>query len=109
MVTPSRPAPPAVTVPEMIKPIREKVTVTVLFPDIVNDCGFVVPARPPDQDSKLEVPSGVAVKVTMVPSLKEAVQIWPQLIPPGDDVTVPPPVPALMIVSAWVSGVGGPT
>src|SRR5512135_885034 len=107
MVTPSRPAPPALTVPEMTKAMRVKAAVTVLFPFIVTGPGFAVPVRSPDQLSKLEPASGVAVKVTTVPSLKEAVQTGPQLIPNGEDTTVPAPVPALMTVSVKDFGAGG--
>jgi hypothetical protein len=90
--------------------MRVNATVTVLSPFIVNDCGFVVPVRLPDQVSKRESPFGVAVNVTMVPSLKEAVQATPQLSPLGDDVTVPSPVPTLMTVSAkdWGEGEEAP-
>ena len=50
-----------------------------------------VPLQPP----KVEPEAGVAVRVTMVPLLKFAEQVLPQLMPAGELVTVPVPVPAL--------------
>src|SRR5438128_1721959 len=43
---------------------------------------------------------GAAVSVTAVPLAKLAAQVAPQVIPPGELVTVPLPVPALLTVSA---------
>jgi hypothetical protein len=48
----------------------------------------------PVQPLKRETPLGVAVSVTTVMVLKVAVQVAPQLIPPGLDVTVPVPIPS---------------
>ena len=50
----------------------------------------------PDQPEKVELASGVAVKVTEVPWLNDAEQAVPQLIPAGLLVTVPAPVPVLV-------------
>jgi hypothetical protein len=47
---------------------------------------------------KVEVPSGVAVNVTEIPSRYVSVQSLPQLIPDGSLVTVPPPVPDFVTV-----------
>ena len=63
------------------------VAVTVLFASIVTTQD-PVPAQAPDQPLKVEPVAGVAVSVTMVPIAK--------LVPGGDDVTVPLPVPALV-------------
>ena len=49
----------------------------------------------PLQPAKVEPDAGVAVRVTTVPLLKFAEQVLPQLMPAGELVTVPLPVPAL--------------
>jgi hypothetical protein len=51
----------------------------------------------PVQPAKVEPDAGVGVKVTTVPLLKVDEQAVPQLIPAGELVTVPLPVPALMM------------
>src|SRR5690606_7254773 len=48
----------------------------------------------PDQPPNAEIASGTAVKVTLVPASKGAVQVAPQSMPAGTLVTVPPPEPA---------------
>jgi hypothetical protein len=58
------------------------------------------PAQPaPDQPAKLEPGAAVAVRVTVVPWTKLAVQTAPQLMPAGDESTVPEPAPVLVTVS----------
>jgi len=52
----------------------------------------------PSQPMKMERKLGVAVRVTVVPLLKEAEQVAPQLIPGGLEVTVPPTMPAFVTV-----------
>src|SRR5436853_6999469 len=62
-----------------------------------------VPAQPPPvQPVKVEPAAGAAVRVTAVPLVKLAAQVAPQVIPAGELVTVPLPVPALLTVSAKV-------
>ena len=62
-----------------------------------------VPEHPPPlQPVKVEPATGVAVSVTAVPLVKLAAQVAPQLIPTGELVTVPLPVPAGVTVSAKV-------
>jgi hypothetical protein len=51
------------------------------------------PAHAPLQPVKVECAAGVAVSVTLLPSSNGAVQTAPQLIPVGELVTVPLPVP----------------
>ena len=58
-----------------------------------------VPAHAPDQPANVELLFGAAVSVTMVPLVKLALHVAPQLIPAGLLVTVPAPVPALWTVS----------
>jgi hypothetical protein len=52
----------------------------------------------PDQPANVEPEAGVAVKVTAAPLLKLAEQVLPQLMPAGELVTVPLPVPAFATV-----------
>jgi len=59
----------------------------------------------PLQLVNVEAPSGVAVNVTAVPSLKLAEQVGPQLIPAGALVTVPLPVPVSSTIKFRVTAV----
>jgi hypothetical protein len=73
---------------------------TVLAVSIVK-AQVPVPPHAPDQPTKVEVPSGVAVSVTAVPVARPTEQVLPQLIPPVEDVTVPLPPPLLLTPSAY--------
>ena len=60
-----------------------------------------VPEQPlPLQPPKVEPAAGAAVSVTAVPLAKLAEQVAPQVMPAGELVTVPLPLPALLTVSA---------
>jgi hypothetical protein len=64
-----------------------------------------VPEQPPPlHPEKSESPPGDAVRVTEVPLIKDAEQVPPQLMPLGELVTVPLPVPAFVTVSVYVFG-----
>jgi hypothetical protein len=52
-----------------------------------------VPEQAPDQPAKVEPPTGDAVKVTSAPTVKFPVQMAPQVMPAGFEVTVPVPDP----------------
>ena len=73
--------------------------VTLWAPLMVTVQGAVPLHPPPLQPAKEDPPAAVAVRVTLVPLLKLAVQVAPQLIPAGLEVTVPVPVPLLVTVS----------
>ena len=58
-----------------------------------------LPLHAPLQPAKVDRHLGVAVRVTLVPFVKLALQLKPQLMPVGVDFTVPEPVPAFATVS----------
>lgn len=60
----------------------------------------LVPLHAPLQPPNVEPFVAAAVMVTLVPALKLALQAVPQLMPVGEEVTVPLPVPALPTVRA---------
>ena len=78
---------------------RVKVAVTDLAA-VIGTMQVPVPVQAPVHPVKVEVASGVAVRVTEVPESKEAEQVEPHEIPAGEDETVPPPVPAFDAESA---------
>ena len=68
-----------------------------------------VPVQPPPlQPVKVDPPSAVAVRVTVVLLKKLALQIVPQSMPVGAEATFPVPSPPLRIVTVKVPG-GGST
>jgi len=75
-----------------------KPAVTEWFPLIVS-VQVPVPEQSPDQPMNLEPAAALAVSVTGVPPLNCAVQVVPQLIPAGELVTVPEPLPDFATVS----------
>jgi hypothetical protein len=77
----------------------EKVAVTLLAAFITTEQEVPVPLHVPLQPEKVEPEAGVAVRVTLVPLAKDALQVSPQLIPLGNEVTVPLPLPDLLMVS----------
>ena len=76
---------------------RVKVAFTTLSADI-DTVHAPVPEQAPLQPAKVDPEAGVAVNVTDKVELKAAVQAEPQLIPAGLLVTVPLPVPSLVIM-----------
>src|SRR6187402_2172292 len=63
---------------------------------------------PPDHPVNVEVAAGVAVKTTSVSGAKSALQVAPQLIPGGSDVTTPVPSPERLTVSVRSPTSGAP-
>src|SRR5262245_65859179 len=76
-----------------------KVAVTDVAPITVTTHVPVPVQPPPLQPVKVDPATGAAVRVTMVPDVNETEQVVPQLMPAGELVTEPPPVPALLTVS----------
>ncbi len=78
------------------------VAVMLVAPEMVVVQVPVPPQPPPLQPVKTLFASGVAVRVTLLPEANRALQVAPQVIPAGLEVTVPVPVPALVTVSKYV-------
>src|SRR5207253_1191692 len=98
LVTVPLPVPAVVTVRAKVWTV--KVAVTVVAAESVTAHDPVPEHPPPLQPVKMEPAAAVAVSVTVVPLVKLAEQVTPQLIPAGELVTVPLPVPALLTASA---------
>jgi len=79
-----------------------KVAVTVVAAETVTTHDPVPEHPPPFQPVKVEPVAGVAVSVTALPLAKLAEQVTPQLMPAGELVTVPLPVPAGVTVRVKV-------
>jgi hypothetical protein len=62
-----------------------------------------LPVQAPLQPEKTAPAAGVATSVTVASALKLALQVPGQLMPPGDDVTVPEPV-TVVVRTLLVSG-----
>jgi len=103
LVTVPLPVPALLTVSAKLG--RAKVAVTVVAAKTVTVQAPVPEQPPPLQPLKVEPAAAVAVSVTAVPLGKLAEQVAPQLIPAGELVTVPLPVPALETVRVKVCGV----
>jgi hypothetical protein len=78
-----------------------KVAVTCLAASTLTTQVDAVPVHAPDQPANAEPLFGVAVKVTLVPDAKLALQAEPQEMPAGLLVTGPLPAPALETVKAY--------
>jgi hypothetical protein len=72
--------------------------VTELLP-VIDTVQPPLPVQLPDQPAKFESLAGVAVSVTEVPGSYWAEHVEPQLIPAGELVTEPLPVPVFVTVS----------
>ena len=97
-VTVPAPVPALVTLSvEVVGVLRAKVAVRRLAASTTNMQGLFVQA--PLQPVKVEPVAGTGVSVTVVPEAMFALQVLPQLMPAGDEVTVPAPVPALPTLS----------
>jgi hypothetical protein len=83
-----------------VPPVPVVLNVAVTARAAVIDSVQVVPAQAPLKPANVEPLVAAAVSVTDVPLAKFALQVVPQLIPAGVDVTVPAPVPAFVTLSA---------
>src|SRR5437773_5218896 len=96
LVTVPAPAPALVSV--RVKDCTANVAVTEVAAFIVTMQVPVPEQPPPLQPVKVELASGVAVKVTAVPLANGAEHVAPQAMPAGLRATVPAPAPALVSV-----------
>jgi len=99
-VTVPEPLPALVTVSANVAVLLLNVALTERAALIVTVQVVAVPLHEPPQPPNVEPLAAAAVSVTEVPLLKFALQVLPQLMPVGDDVTVPLPEPLLVSVSA---------
>ena len=93
LVTVPLPVPASVTVRTGWAATRLNVAVTDTFALKVT-AHVAIPEQAPDHPAKVEPELGVGVRVTTDPVLKLALHVPPQLIPAGELVTLPAPVPA---------------
>ena len=100
LVTVPGPAPARLTV--SAKDWRAKLAVTDVAAFIVTVQVPVPEHPPPVQPVNVAPADGVAVSVTALPLLNDAVQVAPQLMPAGALVTVPGPAPERLTVSAML-------
>jgi hypothetical protein len=74
------------------------VAVTLVAAFMVTVQSPVPEQPPPDQPEKEEPAAGEAFSVTIAPCANAALQVVPQLMPAGEEVTVPVPLLALLTV-----------
>jgi hypothetical protein len=74
----------------------EKVALTLLGVFRATEQVALMPLHAPLQPKKIEPEAGVAVSVTLAPWVKGALHLVPQLIPLGDEITVPLPLLSLL-------------
>jgi hypothetical protein len=86
------PVPVPVLAIERVNVCKLNVAVTDLAASMVT-VHVPVPEQAPLHPTKMESAAGVAVNVSEVPALNDVEQVAPQLIPAGEEVTVPVPVP----------------
>ena len=91
------PVPDLLTVRGKAVTAAVNVAVTLFAADMLT-VQVPVPEQIPLQPAKVLPASDVAVRVTVVPLLKLAVQVLPQSIPAGLEATRPEPVPDLLTV-----------
>jgi len=91
--------PVPVTVTVKVNAVALNIAVTVVALLSVTTHG-PVPLHPPPQLAKVDPMLGASLNVTCVPSPKFALHVVPQLIPAGELVTTPDPVPARLTVKA---------
>jgi len=96
LVTVPVPFPPRVTVSDDVPILKVAVTEVAAVIFTVQD---PVPLHAPPHPANTEPEAGVAVSVTLILSENDALQVFPQLIPDGELVTVPAPLPELLTVN----------
>ena len=82
-----------------VPPLVLNVAVTARESAFIVNTQFPVPVHEPLQPANVDPLAAVAVSVTAALPPKLALQVVPQLMPAGADVTVPLPVPAFVTLS----------
>ena len=85
-----------------VPPVRLNVAVTARAAVIETVHVVAEPEHAPLQPANTEPDAGAAVSVTEAPVLNAKLHSVPQLMPAGDDVTVPVPLPARVTVAVNV-------
>lgn len=85
-----------------VPPLRLNVAVTARAAVMATVHVVVVPVQAPLQPANTEPAAGAAVSVTDAPLLNAKLHSVPQLIPAGDEVTLPVPLPARVTVAVNV-------
>jgi hypothetical protein len=86
-----------------VPPVPPELNVAVtLRAAVIDNAQFPVPLQSPLHPANVEPLAAVALSVTDVPFAKFVVHVLPQLIPAGEDVTVPVPVPIFVMLSERV-------
>jgi hypothetical protein len=101
-VTVPKPAPVFETVSTRVSIAKVAVTVVAALMGTVH-CRLLPEQPPPDHDENTDPACGAAVSVTEVPAWKLALHVAPQLMPAGDEVTVPAPAPVFETVRVRMS------
>ena len=101
-VTVPNPAPVFETVSTRVSMAKVAVTVAAALMLTVH-CRLLPEHPPPDHDENTDPACGAAVRVTELPTWKLPLQVEPQLMPAGAEVTVPAPAPVLETVSVRMS------
>jgi hypothetical protein len=96
------PTPTLLTVTVKVCSVNVAVTV-VACASVISHVGEV-PVQPPIHPVNTEPTAGSAVSVTTVSGGKSSAHVVPQSMPPTDDVTVPPPLPASVTVRSTFDG-----
>src|SRR5512138_518394 len=101
----TEPGPTTLTDTRCVVPARSNVALTSLAESTVSEQA-PMPLQAPRQPANTEPGSGVPTRSTASPRGNDASQVAPQAMPSGVDVTVPAPLPALLMLICGSHGQG---